>query len=80
MAAGGITSLDHVPDATGALAVEMAPILQDIVIDDLFRPWPQATVGGRSVLLEPRVGVGGAAEWAEHGQRFCLVGTLREHL
>lgn len=67
MAAGGITSLDHVPDATGALAVEMASILQDVVIDDLFRPWPQVAVGGRSVVLEPRVGADGAAEWAEHG-------------
>lgn len=33
----------------------MSSILQDVVIDDLFRPWPQVSVGGRSVVLEPRI-------------------------
>lgn len=45
-----------------------------------FGPGRRVAVGGRSVVLEPRVGVGGAAEWGEHGHSFCLVGTLREHL
>ncbi len=80
LAAGGIFSLDDVPDATGALAVEMASILQDVVIDDLFRPWPQVAVGGRSVVLEPRVGADGTAGWADHEKSFCLVGALHEHL
>lgn len=60
--------------------VEMASILQEVVIADLFRPWPQVAVGGQSVVLEPRIDADGAAEWAEHGKSFCLVGTLREHL
>lgn len=80
LASGGIASLDHVPDSIGALAVEMASILQDLVMDDLFRPWPEVVVGGRSAVLEPRVGPDGTAEWAEHGRSFCLVGRLREHL
>lgn len=80
LALGGIRSFDDVPDSTGALAVEMASMLQDWVIDDLYRPWPEVTVGGRYAVLEPRVGADGAAEWAEHCQSFCLVGSLREHL
>lgn len=80
LALGGIRSLDDVPDSTGALAVEMASMLQDWVIDDLHRPWPEVTVGGQYGVLEPRVGADGAAEWAEHGRSFCPVGSLRKNL
>jgi hypothetical protein len=55
----------------------IADRLQDGIIDDLGRPWPELRdAAGRSVgTLEPRY-EHGLAHWALRGDPFCAVGQL----
>jgi hypothetical protein len=63
-----VTSLDQVADAPAAFAVEVASYLQDVVMDELNRPWPEVPArDGRSTVLEPRLGPEGMPEWAGRG-------------
>jgi hypothetical protein len=73
---GNVTSLDGLEDAPSAAAVEIASYLQDVVMDELNRPWPD-TVGpdGRDTVLEPRLGSAGTPEWAGRGV-VCRFGEL----
>jgi hypothetical protein len=55
----------------------VADQLQDNVIDQLARPWPELRdAAGRAVgVLEPRYG-NGLAQWALRGDALCAVGHL----
>jgi hypothetical protein len=50
-----------------AAAVEIASYLQDIVMDDLNRPWPQIQRQGSLVVLEPKLDDSGMPVWAGRG-------------
>ena len=58
-----------------AAAVEIASYLQDIVMDDLNRPWPQIQLQGSAVVLEPKLDDSGIPVWAGHGL-ICAFGEL----
>lgn len=71
-----VTSLDELADAPAATAVEVASYLQDFVMDELNRPWPEIrTPDGRTAVLEPRLGQAGRPEWAGRGV-VCEFGGL----
>lgn len=55
----------------------IADRLQDGVVDDLGRPWPELRDGARRSLgvLEPRY-LHGLAHWALREEPFCAVGQL----
>jgi hypothetical protein len=58
-----------------AAAVEIASYLQDIVMDDLNRPWPQVQLRGSMIVLEPRLDDSGVPVWAGRGV-MCAFGEL----
>jgi hypothetical protein len=64
-------------DGVEYAAFLVADHLQDGVIDDMGRPWPELRdAEGRSVgVLEPRY-EHGLAHWALRGDPFCAVGQL----
>jgi hypothetical protein len=71
-----VTSLDEFADAPATVAVEAASYLQDFVMDQLNRPWPEIRApDGQSAVLEPRLGPEGAPEWAGRGV-VCAFGSL----
>jgi hypothetical protein len=53
--------------AAAAAAVEIASYLQDFVMDDLNRPWPQIEQQGRVVVLEPELDDSGRPVWVGRG-------------
>jgi len=62
------------------LAVEIASTLQDHVMDNLNTTWPEMTVDGRTVVLEPRLGPGRTPRWEGRGVEHCLFGRLADRL
>ncbi|MBL7496993.1 hypothetical protein I6A84_37495 [Frankia sp. CNm7] len=63
-----------------ALAVEIASTLQDHVMDHLNTTWPEVTVDGRTVVLEPRLGPDGTPRWEGRGVEPCPFGQLADRL
>lgn len=71
-----VTSLDEIADAPTTVAVEVASHLQDFVMDQINRPWPEIRASdGRSAVLEPRLGPEGLPEWAGRDV-VCAFGRL----
>jgi len=62
------------------LAVEIASTLQDHVMDRLNTTWPDVVVDGRTVVLEPRLGLDGMPRWEGRGVEPCPFGQLAGRL
>ena len=77
---GSVSSLEEAADDPAGLAAAVASTLQDYVIDELGRPWPEVEIDGRPAVLEPRVGTDGAAEWGRGEVGYCPVGGLGPRL
>jgi len=77
--AENVTVLDPTLDDQ-EIIVEVASHLQDRVMDELNRPWPETGVGAPRVL-EPFLGPDRTAVWGDRrsGTPFCRVGALQEH-
>jgi hypothetical protein len=77
--AGNVTTLDPALDEQEIL-VDAASYLQDYVIDQWSRPWPQ-TGHDAPRVLEPFLGPDRTAVWGDRrsGVPHCAVGTLQQH-
>ena len=78
--ADNVTSLDDAAGDEAALTVEVASSLQDFVIDETGRPWPEVVHAGRATVLDPAVASDGRACWVARGDAFCEIGDLAERL
>jgi hypothetical protein len=58
----------------------VADQLQDIVIDDFWRPWPALNVEGSLLVPIPELDAWGKACWQVEGRFRCPVGYLRQAL
>lgn len=74
-----VTAIEPVDDIA-RIAVEIASVLQDFVIDETNRPWPEATLGGRTTVLEPGLAPDGLPCWAARGAVVCAIGDLAARL
>jgi len=72
--------LGWLADDPGGLAVEVASTLQDLVMDHLNTTWPELTVDGRPVVLEPRLGPDRTPQWEGRGVEPCPFGQLADRL
>ncbi len=73
-----VTSLDA--EDTSDLAVEIASRLQDLVMDETNKPWPEMVVDGHSVVLEPGLGPDGQPRWEGNDGTYCAFGELGDQL
>jgi hypothetical protein len=76
--ADNVSSFDELASDPIALAVAIASTLQDFVMDETGSPWPEVTVDGRRVLMEPRLAPDGAPRWEGRGVDHCSFGHLTD--
>jgi hypothetical protein len=74
--ASSVTSVDELAGDPSAVAVAIASHLQDYVMDQLGRPWPEVMLRGRATVLEPRLGRNRLPRWEGRGIAFCGIGDL----
>jgi hypothetical protein len=60
-----------------AACAHAADQLQNDVMDDLNRPWPQVTIGSHTGVLEAALEPFGIAHWRLGEQPVCAIGHLR---
>jgi hypothetical protein len=78
--AGNVRSVEYLIDNPPVLAVEIASTLQEFVMDETGGPWPEVTVDGRQVVLDPRVSPDGTPSWEGRGVNPCPFGEVASRI
>ena len=77
VSAGGHRFIAGLSRGVEAACAHAADQLQDDVMDDLNRPWPEVTIGSRTGVLQAALEPLGIAHWRLGEQPVCAIGHLR---
>jgi hypothetical protein len=74
--ADNVTSLDEAADPRG-VAVQIASLLQDFVIDETGRPWPEVIIDGAPAVVDAGRNPDGVPSWLRGTVAYRAIGQLR---